>query len=146
MMLEEWRQIRQGARQRLAVALVISVALVAVEVTGGLFANSLALLSDAVHVLTDVCSLTLALVALWFADRPISAQRTFGAFRIESIAALTNGLLLLVMALWVAAEAFGRLQAPTEVRSVPMLAVAVAGLLANVVAGLALLGASRDNL
>src|SRR5262245_26215054 len=106
-----------------------------VEVSGGLITNSLALLADAGHILTDLGTISLALVALWFAERPISAVRTFGTYCIESFAALANGLLLCLVALWVAAEAYQRLLAPPEVKSAVMLVVAILGLGANILAG-----------
>jgi cobalt-zinc-cadmium efflux system protein len=128
------------------IALGISVAFFIVEVAGGLLANSLALLADAGHVLTDIAAIGLALGAFWVAERPISPRRTFGFYRIESFAAVINGLMLWAIAAWVAFEAYQRLMEPPAVRTLTMVAVAVAGLVANAVVGLVLQGASAKSL
>ncbi len=128
------------------IALSISAAFFVTEVVGGLLSNSLALLADAGHVLTDIAAIGLALVAFWIAERPISPQRTFGFYRIESFAAVVNGLMLWAIAAWVAFEAYQRLMEPPEVKTLAMLAVAVAGLAANVVVGLVLQGSSAKSL
>lgn len=128
------------------IALSISAAFFVTEVVGGLLSNSLALLADAGHVLTDIAAIGLALVAFWIAERPISPRRTFGFYRIESFAAVINGLMLWAIAAWVAFEAYQRLMEPPEVKTLAMLAVAVAGLAANVVVGLVLQGSSAKSL
>ena len=82
------------------------------EVVGGLLTNSLALLSDAGHMLADVAALVLALLALWFAGRPITPRKTYGYYRMEILAALANGVALVVISLLIAYEAFHRIKSP----------------------------------
>jgi cobalt-zinc-cadmium efflux system protein len=111
--------------------LVVSSLLCLGELAGGWLTNSLALMSDAAHMLTDVAALALALFALWIGGRPASPQKTFGYYRAEILAALVNGVVLWVVVLFIAAEAWRRISDPPEVRAGGMLAVAVLGLLAN---------------
>ncbi len=112
------------------------------EVVGGLAANSLALLADAGHMLSDVAALTLSLVAVMFAQKPATPQRTYGFHRAEIIAALANGALLLALAVLIVREAWERLAAPPEVNGSLMLAVATGGLLVNL-ANLSILSGGR---
>ena len=118
-------------RGRLLAVLLIALAVLIVEVVGGLLTGSLALLADAGHMLTDVAGLSLALLAIWFAGRPATPGRTFGWYRAEILAAVVNAVLLLGVAVLVLAEAWRRLQDPPEVAAEAMLAVAVVGLAAN---------------
>jgi cobalt-zinc-cadmium efflux system protein len=120
-------------RRPLVIALAITATFLVVEVVGAYISNSLALLADAAHMLTDVAALGLALFAIWLARRPTRAERTFGYLRAEILAALVNAVTLIVMALYIFWEAWQRLQEPPEVQSVPLLVVAVAGLCANIV-------------
>ena len=105
-----------------------------VEVAGGFWTGSLALLADAGHMLTDVAGITLTLLAVWFAQRPPSPAHTYGFVRMEILAALANGLILLAVAGLVLVEAWQRLWAPREILAGPMLAVALLGLGVNLVA------------
>jgi cobalt-zinc-cadmium efflux system protein len=123
-----------AARRALTLALVITAAFVVVEAVGGVLTGSLALLADAGHMLTDVAALALSLFAISMAARPATHARTYGYKRVEVLAAAANGVGLVVIALYIAWEAVGRLRAPGTVASVPMLAIAVAGLLCNLVA------------
>ncbi|HEU4909933.1 MAG TPA: cation diffusion facilitator family transporter [Propionibacteriaceae bacterium] len=125
-------------RNRLIVVLVITFAVLIVEVVGGLIAGSLALLADAGHLLTDSTGLIMALIAASLATRAATAKRTFGLQRAEVLAALGNALLLVAVAVWVLIMAVQRLRDPVEIRSDLMLAVAVVGALANL-AGLLVL-------
>jgi cobalt-zinc-cadmium efflux system protein len=120
-------------RGRLAAVLVLSLGVLVVEVVGAAVANSLALLADAAHVLTDVSGIALALAAIWFAQKPASARRTFGSLRLEIFAAVANAVLLLVIAAFVLVQALRRLSEPPEIQSAAMLAFALAGLAANAV-------------
>lgn len=104
------------------------------EVIGGILSGSLALIADAGHMLTDAASIALAIVAMHFATREASAERTFGFHRLEILAALLNALTLWLIAAWVVIEAFHRLEAAPEVRGVLMLTVGAIGLLVNVAA------------
>ncbi len=118
-------------RRRLAAVFAVTATVLAVEVVGGIAANSLALLADAGHMLTDVVGLALALGAIWFARRPPSNGRTYGFLRVEILAAVANAVLLFGVAVLVLVEAWHRLAEPPEVESGLMLAVAVLGLVAN---------------
>ncbi|MBF8266888.1 MAG: cation transporter [Dehalococcoidia bacterium] len=117
-----------------------------IEVMGGVLANSLALLADAVHMVTDAASLALALVAIWVAGKPPSAKRTFGFYRTEVLAALLNALFLWGVAAWVFYEAYQRLQNPPEVRGLIMMSVGAAGLLVNIAAAWVLLRSAGRSL
>ncbi|MCK7606108.1 cation diffusion facilitator family transporter [Geobacillus stearothermophilus] len=122
---------REGSQKGLAAALVITVGIMVLEFVGGLVTNSLALLSDSGHMLSDAASLLLSLLAVWFAARPASPKRTYGFYRFEILAALVNGVTLVVIAAWIIWEAVGRFVNPPAVASGPMMAIAVIGLLAN---------------
>jgi cobalt-zinc-cadmium efflux system protein len=123
-----------GDRRRLRIALALILALMAVEVSAGVVAHSLALLSDAGHMLTDAAAIGFSLVALQLAARPPSGAMTFGLRRVEILSALANGVTLLVLAAFIAYEAVRRLFAPPEVRGWLVLAVALAGILVNLLA------------
>lgn len=118
-------------RTRLVVVFGITLAILVVEVVGGLLSNSLALLADAGHVFTDVFGIGFALAAIWFAGRPATSERTFGFLRLEILAAVGNALLLFGVAAFVLYEGWRRLSDPAEVASGLMLAVATLGLAAN---------------
>jgi len=120
-----------AARGRLVAVLLVSLAVVGIEIAGAVAANSLALLADAGHVLTDVAGVGLALLAIWFAGRPPTGDRTFGYLRVEIIAAVANALLLFGVAAFIVYEALQRLGTPPEVTSGLMLAVALVCLVAN---------------
>lgn len=104
-----------------------------VEVVGGLLTNSLALLADAAHMLTDVGGLGLALFAAWMSAKPATPQRTYGYYRVEILAALANAVVLFLMAFFILFEAYRRFREPPEVASLPMLAVAAVGLAVNLI-------------
>ena len=117
--------------QRLLAVLGLSIAILVVELIGGLASNSLALLADAGHVFTDVAGISLALLAIWFGSRAASNERTFGYLRLEILAAVANAVLLFAIAAFVLYEAWRRLSEPAAVESGLMLAVALFGLLIN---------------
>jgi cobalt-zinc-cadmium efflux system protein len=102
-----------------------------IEAIGGLWTNSLALLADAGHMLTDVGALSMSLLAVRFAQRPPTSMNTYGYLRTEILAALTNGVVLFFVAGSILYEAFQRMWAPPEIHSGPMLAIAVVGLAVN---------------
>ncbi|MFW3171406.1 cation diffusion facilitator family transporter [Geodermatophilus sp. CPCC 206100] len=129
-------------RRRLAVVLGLTVAVMVAEVAGAVVSGSLALLADAGHMATDALGIGLALGAVTLAQRPPRGRRTFGWQRLEILAAVANGLLLLAVAGYVLVEAVRRLGEPPEIESGVMLAIAAAGLLVNL-AGLALLHRGR---
>jgi len=134
-----------AATRRLAVVLVLTASYALAEVVGGLLSNSLALLADAGHMLTDIVALALALLAAWSARRPPDATRTYGYQRVEILAALFNGVVLIVIALFIVLEAWERLRTPPEVEYGLMAAVAAGGLAINL-AGAWILGGQRHGL
>jgi cobalt-zinc-cadmium efflux system protein len=134
---------RSSNRKRLLWALALAASFMVAEVAGGLVANSLALLADAGHMLSDVGALGLSLFALCMAARPSGSGKTFGYHRIEILAALVNGATLVALAVWIVVEAVGRLEEPPEVRGPLLLIVAVGGLVVNLMA-LAVLHGGRD--
>jgi cobalt-zinc-cadmium efflux system protein len=118
-------------RRRLLIVLSITVFFFAAELIGGYYANSLALMTDAVHVLTDIAALALSLLTLWISARPASSAKTFGYLRAEILGALFNGLLLWVLVIFVWFEAAARLRNPPVVHSPTMMAVATLGIAVN---------------
>lgn len=137
---------REGNRRALAIVLALTATFTVVEVAGGLLTGSLALLADAGHMLSDNLSLGLALFAAWLAGRPATPERSFGYRRAEILAALANGVALVAISIWIFVEALSRLQEPTEVLGVPMLAVATLGLAVNAAGVLVLSKSGGKNL
>jgi cobalt-zinc-cadmium efflux system protein len=133
-------------RERLAVVLGLILALMVVEVAAGVLAHSLALLSDAGHMLTDAAAIGFSLLALKLAARPPGGALTFGLRRVEIMSALASGVTLLILAILIAYEAIRRLFAPPEVHGAPMLAVALLGILVNLAAARTLSTANRSSL
>jgi len=115
----------------LAVALGITASFFVIELVGGILTNSLALQTDAFHMLTDVVALAYALVAVRIAQRPITLKRTYGYYRVEILSAFLNGILLWAVVLFIFYEAFQRIQQPAGVQSLNMLIIAMLGLVAN---------------
>ncbi len=133
-------------RRSLWIVFGLTAAYFGVEVVGGLLTNSLALLADAAHMLTDVGGLALALFAAWMSAKPATPAKTYGYYRAEILAALANAVALFLMSFYILYEAVQRFAAPPAVASVPMLAVAAVGLVVNLI-GIALLhGASGESL
>jgi len=137
---------RPESARALGWALGLTIVIAVAEVGGGLLSHSLALLADAWHMVTDAGALALSLFALWIAQRPATAEKSFGYYRLEILAALFNGALLIAITVWIVAEALGRLRRPHPIDSVLMLAVAAVGLAANVWAVLMLHRARNENL
>jgi cobalt-zinc-cadmium efflux system protein len=133
-------------RGRLAVALGLIVAFVAVEVGVGVAAHSLALLSDAGHMLTDGAAIGFSLVAIGLAARPAKGAMTFGLRRVEILSAQANGVTLLILAAFIAYEATRRLFDPPVVRGWPILIVALLGVVVNLAAAAMLARANRESL
>ena len=130
----------------LRIALVIFVVFLVVEVVAGFVANSIALLADAGHMLTDVAALGLALFVAWFSKQPGSPQKTYGYLRWEILAAFVNGATLLLISAWILVEAVIRLRAPEPVGSGLMLIAAGTGLVANIVAARVLVRSSKASI
>src|SRR5829696_6535080 len=136
----------EGGRRALTGALVLIVLFMAGEVVFGLVANSLALLADAGHMLTDAAALGLAIFAASMATRPARGRWTFGYKRVEVLAAQINGLTLLIIGVWILYGAIRRLIDPPEVEGGIMLVVALVGIVVNLAATLLLSRASRDSI
>jgi len=137
---------RPESARALIWALGLTAVIAVAEVGGGLVSHSLALLADAGHMVTDAGALGLSLFALWIARRPPTAEKSFGYYRLEILAALFNGALLIGVTVWIVVEALSRLHQPPAIRSGLMLAVAVVGLAANLVAVVMLHRARDENL
>jgi cobalt-zinc-cadmium efflux system protein len=131
---------------KLAIALGLIAGFMLVEVVVGVLASSLALLSDAAHMLTDAGAIALSLVALRLARRPAAGAMTFGLKRAEILSAQANGLTLLILGAIILAEAVRRLVSPPDVEGGLVLAVALAGIVVNVAATLVLARANRQSL
>lgn len=119
------------SRSRLRLVLVLTALYMVAEALGGWWTGSLALLADAGHMLTDVAALALALLAMWFSARPATPSKTFGYYRLEILAALINGVALVLISLLIFYEAYQRLDAPPTVKSGTMTLVAAGGLAVN---------------
>lgn len=140
---------RAGARHagRLLAVFVLVALFFVIELVGGLLTNSLALVSDAAHMLTDLVGLGMALAAIHVANRPVNrAERTFGLYRLEILAALANAVLLFGIGVYVLYEAAIRIRHPEEVASGAVLVVAVAGLIVNVVSAVLLREGAGESL
>ena len=131
---------RAGDRRALRIALVLIVGLIAGELTAGILASSLALLSDAAHMLTDAAALALSLFAARLAVRPAEGAMTFGLGRAEVLSAQANGATLLVLGLLIVYESIVRLTSPPSVDATTVLVVALVGAAVNVVAARVLAG------
>lgn len=130
----------------LRAALALTAVLMIVEVAGGLMANSIALLADAGHMLTDVAALGLSLFVAWFCRQPETPRKTYGYLRWEILAALINGSTLLLISGWIVWQAIERLRSPRPVAGGIMLAVAVLGLVVNLIAARILHSSSGESL
>jgi len=124
--------LKQNKHRLLWVLGLTSFYLIA-EVVGGFLTKSLALIADAGHMLTDVAGLFLALLAIWFADRPATPKRTYGYYRVEILAALTNAIILIGISLYVLYEAYQRFRHPSIIASRGMLVIASIGLVINII-------------
>jgi len=119
------------ATTALAIALGITASFFVIELVGGILTNSLALQTDAFHMLTDVFALGYALFAAWLAQRPVTLKRTYGYYRVEILSAFLNGIFLWAIVVFILYEAIQRIQQPASVQSLNMLVIAVLGLMAN---------------
>ena len=137
---------RAAGTRALVLVLALTSVFTVVEVVGGLWTDSLALIADAGHMLSDNLAILLALGAIWLARRPSTPRRSFGFQRAEILAAFVNGLVLVLISLWIVVEAVRRLDHPTQVLGGWMLVVALAGLAVNIAAALILLRSGRESL
>jgi len=119
---------------RLKLALALTFVYMFAEGIGGWLTNSLALIADAGHMLTDVAALSLTLGAIWFGSRPATAKKTFGYYRLEILAAFINGIALVLLSIWVIYEAIQRWQSPPAINGLQLTLIAGGGLVVNIVA------------
>ena len=125
-----------GGRKGLLIALSITLFMMIAEIVGGIMSNSLALLSDAGHMFTDTLALALSFFAMKFADMPATEKKTYGFYRLEILAALLNGVILVLISLYIIYEAYQRILNPPAVQGALMLIVAVIGLIVNIIGAL----------
>jgi cobalt-zinc-cadmium efflux system protein len=137
---------RDLGRRRLIIVLGMTATFMVVEFIGGWLSNSLALMADAGHMLSDVAALGLSVFALWFSRRPATPEKTYGYMRIEILAALVNGATLILISAVIFWQAYARFREPQQVEGALMLLVATGGLAVNVVAAFLLHAASGHNL
>ena len=137
---------RSASQRALGIALALTASYTVVEVVGGILTGSLALLADAVHMLSDNVALGVALFAVWLATRPATPERTYGYKRAEVLAALANGVALVALAIWIFIAAFQRFDDPPEILGGWMLAIALVGVGVNVAAGAVLARARAGSL
>lgn len=116
------------------------------EAVGGWLTNSLALIADAGHMLTDVAAMSLTLFAFWFASRPATSKKTYGYYRLEILAAFLNGVALAVLSLWVIYEAIERWQSPPDVKGPQLLLIASGGLIVNIISAFLLHSSHKHDL
>jgi cobalt-zinc-cadmium efflux system protein len=135
-----------GTRRRLIVTLALVSTYMVAEVIGGLMSNSLALLADAGHMLSDAGAIALALFAIWFARRPASPRHTYGYYRAEILAALANAGSLVAIAIYIFVEAYQRFRTPLEVQGGIMMGVAAGGLVVNLIGLWTLHGGRKESL
>ena len=131
---------------RLKVALALTFVYMLAEAVGGWYVNSLALIADAGHMLTDVAALTLTLLAIWFAARPATSEKTYGYYRLEILAAFINGIALVLLSLVVIYEAVLRWNATPEIKGTEMSLIAAGGLGVNVIAAFLLHSDQKSDL
>src|SRR5688500_13084605 len=138
--------LAEKSTRALRAAFVLTLVLFVAEAIGGWVSNSLALLADAGHVLTDAGALALSLFVAWFSRQPVTAEKTYGYLRWEILAALINGATLLGLSVWIVVEAVLRFRTPEPVGGTLMLVIAAAGLVANAVAALLLHPVNQSSL
>lgn len=136
-----------GANKRnLTIVFGLTTAYLIAEVVGGVLTKSLALLADAGHMLTDVAGIGLALLAIKFAERPATPERTYGYYRVEILAAFMNAVVLIGISIYILFEAYQRFRNPPEVESKSMLLVAAFGLVVNIIGMVILRKGSKESL
>jgi cobalt-zinc-cadmium efflux system protein len=135
---------RTYSRSRMLIILAITCGYMLVELVTAILSHSLALLADAGHMLTDVGALLLALIAIWFANKPATSEKTYGYYRSEILAGFINALLLVAISLAILYEAYERFKNPPVVASIPVFFVSLLGFVVNI-SSLRLLKASKDD-
>ncbi|HEY6402762.1 MAG TPA: cation diffusion facilitator family transporter [Blastocatellia bacterium] len=137
---------RETSQRTLLIVLALTFGYMLAEAIGGYLANSLALLSDAGHMLTDVAALTLSLFAVRFALRPATPRKTYGFYRLEILAALANGVTLIGLSILICVEAYRRLRNPETVHGWTLIWISMGGLAVNLISAWKLSHAHDDNL
>ncbi|HEX9758072.1 MAG TPA: cation diffusion facilitator family transporter [Nitrospiria bacterium] len=137
---------RQGEQKRLLLACILTGVTMVVEFVGGFLTNSLALLSDAGHMLTHFLALGVSLMALVYTNRPPTEQKTFGFYRLEILAALFNGITLFLITGWISYHAYYRFLNPQTIESLPMFFIALLGLMVNILTAVILSGSFNGSL
>ena len=135
-----------GNERSLSIALALTATFLVVEVVGGIVTQSLALISDAAHMLTDTAALGIALAAIRIGKRPADKRRTFGYHRFEILAATFNAMLLFGVAVYILYEAYLRLKEPAQIHSTGMLVIAVVGMVVNLLSMRVLRGGKDKSL
>ncbi|PNV84244.1 MAG: cation transporter [Sulfurimonas sp.] len=133
-------------KKLLKISFIITFTVMIVEIIGGIYVNSLALISDAIHMFTHAFALGLSLFALIVSTKVIDENKSFGYFRAEVLAAFINGLTIALSVLWIVYEAIMRLFHPEEILAGATIVIAALGLVVNVITGLILLRANHDNI
>lgn len=139
-------KVNRTNRRRVGLAALLTGLFAVIEVFGGVISGSLALIADAGHMVTDFAALAMAWGGFVIAQRPATWRHTFGYDRFSILVAFVNGLTLFAVAAWIVWEAAHRLANPSEILAGPMLYVAIAGLVVNLVVFWVLMGADRENL
>ncbi len=132
--------------RRLTISFILISTFAVVEVIGGIVTGSLALISDAGHMVTDAFSILIALIAQLIASKKLTKNMTYGLYRAEAVAAFFNGIFLIGLLAYIVYEALERLQNPREILGLPMLAIAFIGLVINIITMVILSGASGENI
>ena len=124
---------RNDQRKRMMQVLVLTLAIMVIEIIAALLSKSLALLADAGHMLTDLGALTLSLIAIWFASKPPTAGKTYGYYRSEILAGFINAFLLVAVSIFIISSAWQRLSDPPIIAPMPVFLVAILGLVVNLI-------------
>lgn len=133
-------------KNKLGIILILTTVYMIAEFVGGYFSNSLALVADAGHMLSDVGALALSFFALWLYLKPASAEKTYGYYRMEILAAFVNGLALVVISLLIMYEAYQRFLSPSLIKAPLMITIAIGGLIINLIGILLLHKSCKENL
>ena len=131
---------------KLFIVLLLTAGYMLAEFLGGIFTNSLALLADSGHMLSDAAALGLSLFAIWLSLKPASPEKTYGYYRTEIIAAFINGITLVAIAAYIIWEAYARFVEPQHIKAPLMIAIAVGGLVVNIIGASILHKSSKENL
>jgi len=137
---------KEGERKSLLISLIVTGIIMLLEIFGGFISDSLALISDAGHMFTHFLALLISFLAIYFAARPSDSKKTYGYYRLEILAALFNGIFVILVSLYIMYQAYLRFITPHEVASLEMLVIAIIGLVANLVVAFLLHGHSHHDL